>query len=207
MHIPDGFLSPPVWAGLGLASVVGVGVAVRSASRDLREHQIPLMGVTGAFVFAAQMINMPVGAGTSGHLVGAALLTALLGPHLAAVTLCCVVATQALLFQDGGITALGANVFNMALLGSYVSGGVLWLGRRLLPRAVAEFGAGWLSVVLAAAVVAVELALSGTVPLGPAMVAMVSVHAVIGLLEGAITVAVLRFLLRMRPDLASEARP
>lgn len=206
MHVPDGFLSPPVWGGLGLAAVAGLALAVREANKGIQEHQVPLMGVTGAFVFAAQMINLPVGGGTSGHLVGAALLTALLGPHLAAVTLSCVVVVQALLFQDGGITALGANVFNMAIVGAYVSGGVLWLGRRFLPPFAAEFAAGWLSVAVGAALVAVQLGLSGTVPMGAALLAMVSVHAVIGLLEGAITVAVLRFLLRVRPDLSREAR-
>src|SRR5229473_2609376 len=114
MHIPDGFLSPPVWAALDLAAVPAAGYVVRRAQREFEEKKVPLLGVMGAFVFAAQMINFPVGPGTSGHLVGAALLAYTLGPAAAGVVL---TAVLALVFQDGGILALGANVMNMAVAG------------------------------------------------------------------------------------------
>src|SRR5580692_10727702 len=122
MHIPDGFLSPPVWATLDVVSVPAVAYVARRAQRDserndLGDRQIPLLGVMGAFVFAAQMINFPVGLGTSGHLVGGALLAIVLGPWAAALVLTSILVIQALVFQDGGIMALGPNVMNMAIVG------------------------------------------------------------------------------------------
>src|ERR1700675_478766 len=117
MHIPDNFLSTPVWATLDAVAIPAVGFMVKRAGRELEDTSIPLLGMMGAFVFAAQMINFPVGVGTSGHLVGGALLATLLGPAAAAVTMTAILAIQALVFQDGGILALGANVFNMALIG------------------------------------------------------------------------------------------
>ncbi|HKW96831.1 MAG TPA: energy-coupling factor ABC transporter permease, partial [Bryobacteraceae bacterium] len=117
MHIPDGFLATPVWAALDVAALPAAGFLARRAQRGLEQSQVPLLGVMGAFVFAAQMINFPVGLGTSGHLVGAALLAYTLGPAAASVTLIAILAVQALIFQDGGILSLGANVVNMALAG------------------------------------------------------------------------------------------
>ena len=206
MHIPDGFLSVPVLLGLGALSAGGIGLAARWGARDLEDRQIPLMGVSGAFVFAAQMVNVPVGIGTSGHLLGGALLAALLGPHLAALVMVCVVAVQCLLFQDGGLTALGANAFNMAVVGPYVAWAVLAVGRRFRAEWVALFAAGWASVVAGALLAAVELAVSGTVPLWPALVAMGTLHAVIGVGEGLLTVLVVRFLARVRPELVEVGR-
>src|SRR5437899_12228386 len=116
MHIPDGFLSTPVWATLDLAAAPAVGYFARRA-QGLEQSKVPLLGVMGAFLFAAQMINFPVGVGTSGHLVGGALLACTLGPAAASVVMCAILAIQALVFQDGGILALGANVFNMAIAG------------------------------------------------------------------------------------------
>src|SRR5262249_19699058 len=121
MHIPDGFLSTPVWAALDVAAVPAAGWVVRKAKSEFDESKLPLLGVMGAFVFAAQMINFPVGAATSGHLVGAALLSFTLGPAAASVVMIAILAIQALVFQDGGILALGANVINMA-----VGGGIAW---------------------------------------------------------------------------------
>ena len=115
MHIPDGFLSTPVWATLDVVSAPAVAWVARRAQRDTQDHRIPLLGVMGAFVFAAQMVNFPVGPGTSGHLVGGALLTVVLGPAAASLVLTAILVLQALIFQDGGVLALGANVFNMAL--------------------------------------------------------------------------------------------
>src|SRR5205085_10390402 len=117
MHIPDGFLSLPVWASLDAAAVPAVALAARRAQREMEEHKVPLLGVMGEFVFAAQMINFPVGRGTSGHLVGGALLSYTLGPFAAAVVMAAILAIQALVFQDGGILALGANLVNMAIAG------------------------------------------------------------------------------------------
>src|ERR1700692_920217 len=117
MHIPDNFLSPPVWGTLDAIAIPAVGLMVRQAGRQLDDTRIPLLGVMGAFVFAAQMINFPVGMGTSGHLVGGALLAYALGPSFAVITMTAILAVQAFVFQDGGILALGANVFNMAIAG------------------------------------------------------------------------------------------
>src|SRR5215472_4665821 len=117
MHIPDNFLSTPVWAALDGVSIAAIGLTIRRAGRELPDTRIPLLGVMGAFVFAAQMINFPVGPGTSGHLVGGALLACTLGPAAASVVMAAIVAIQALVFQDGGVLALGPNVINMAVIG------------------------------------------------------------------------------------------
>src|SRR2546427_11034229 len=117
MHVPDGFLSPPVWATLDAAAIPAAAYMVREAQREFEEKRVPLLGVMGAFVFAAQMINFPVGIGTTGHLVGGALLALTLGPGAAAVVMSAILAIQALVFQDGGILALGSNIVNMAMVG------------------------------------------------------------------------------------------
>src|SRR2546428_5455811 len=117
MHIPDGFLSAPVWATLDIAAIPAAAYMVREAQREFEEKRVPLLGVMGAFVFAAQMINFPVGGGTSGHLVGGALLSYVLGPAAASVVMMAILSIQALVFQDGGILALGANILNMAVVG------------------------------------------------------------------------------------------
>jgi cobalt/nickel transport system permease protein len=166
------------------------------------------MGVTAAFIFAAQMLNFTVIGGTSGHLLGGALAAILLGPWAGMVVMTSVLAVQALVFQDGGLVALGVNVFNMAVIGVLVGGavyqGLRWLlGDRSWAAMVAGFAAAWLSVVVASLVAAVELALSGTSPWGVALPAMGLVHMLIGVGEGLITVAVLAFLRVTRPDLLS----
>lgn len=148
MHIPDGFLSTPVWAALDVASLPAIGIIARRAEAGLKENAAPLLGVIGAFVFAAQMINFPVGVGTSGHLVGSALLTFTVGPA-AAVVMTAILAVQALVFQDGGLLALGANVFNMAVAG--VAGAYLpyrYLGSGTW-RTLGIFLGGFASVVVA----------------------------------------------------------
>ncbi|MCK4300540.1 MAG: energy-coupling factor ABC transporter permease, partial [Planctomycetes bacterium] len=154
MHIPDGMLTPQVWVPLVGVSAVAVGVAARKAREQLDERQVPVAGVLGAFVFAAQMINFPVLAGTSGHLVGAALLTVLLGPWLAITVMSCVLIAQCLVFQDGGLTALGANIFNMAVIGCAVTALVHRAARGLVGglrgKLVAGAVGGWLAVFLGA---------------------------------------------------------
>jgi cobalt/nickel transport system permease protein len=206
MHIPDGFLANDVALACAVPAVAAVAYGLRRADVELDDRRVPLLGVTAAFVFAAQMLNFPVAGGTSGHFLGAALAALLLGPWLAGLVLAVVLIAQAFVFADGGLTALGANVLNMGVVGGVVVGGLMVAARRALPdtRAallgVAAAGA-WLAVVAGAAACAVELALSGTVPLATVLPAMVGVHAVIGLGEAAITVAAVSAVLVSRPDL------
>ena len=206
MHIPDGFLNTATSVAAWAASAGSLGYAVRRVRRELDERQIPLLGVTAAFIFAAQMINFTVIGGTSGHLLGGALAAILLGPWAGMLVLTSVLAVQALLFQDGGLLALGANVLNMAVVGVLL-GWVVYSGlRRLLGgktwgMMVSGFAAAWISVVSASILAAAELAVSGTSPWGLVMPAMGAVHALIGVGEGLITVAVLAFLRSTRPDL------
>jgi len=200
MHIPDGFLTPPVWAALDAGAIPVVGYFVRRTQRSFEQSRIPLLGVLGAFVFAAQMINFPIWAGTSGHLVGGALLALTLGPSAAVVVMTAILVVQALVFQDGGLLALGANVLNMAVIGVWV--GYLpakLLGRRTSARRVAAFAGGWLSLMAGALCAAIELWLSQVAPPGPLFASMLGIHAVTGLAEGAITAASLVAIERLNP--------
>lgn len=206
MHIPDGYLSMTIVAVTCAASGVAVVYAARRTNAELNERQVPLMGVSAAFIFAAQMLNFTVAGGTSGHLLGSALAAILLGPWAGMLVMTSVLALQAFLFQDGGLLALGANVLNMAVAGVLAGHISFSLLTRLLGRGRAGiyaggFTAGWLSVVLAALLAAVEIALSGKAAWGLIMPAMVGVHTLIGAGEGLITVAVLIFLSLARPDL------
>src|ERR1019366_3448703 len=153
VHIPDGFLSTPVWASLDAAAAPAVGYVVRVAQRGFDDARVPLLGVMGAFVFAAQMINFPVGIGTSGHLVGGALLACTLGPAAACVVMSAILAIQALVFQDGGILALGANVINMAIVGVLAGYLPYHLWGRSRGRRAAIFAGGALSVAVAGLVI------------------------------------------------------
>jgi cobalt/nickel transport system permease protein len=206
MHIPDGFVSAPVAAIGYVVAGVAVAIAVRQTNRNLQEKVVPLMGVMAAFIFAAQMMNFPVAGGTSGHMLGAALATMLLGPWAAMIVMACVVGVQALVFQDGGLAALGTNVFNMGVVAVLVSYVVYWPvatfgnGRRLLHYG-AGFAAAWASVQVAALLASFELAVSGTSPLQVALPAMMGVHALIGIGEGLITVAAVAFITATRRDL------
>jgi cobalt/nickel transport system permease protein len=210
MHIPDGFLAPEVAAACAVPAAGAVGYGLRRASRELEERQVPLLGVTAAFVFAAQMLNFPVAGGTSGHFLGAALAAVLLGPWLAGLVLSVVLVVQAFVFADGGITALGANVLNMGVIGGLAVGGLMVAARRVLPQsraallAVSGIGA-WLAVVAGAAACSVELAISGTVPLGTVLPAMLGVHALIGIGEGVITAAAVSAVMVSRSDLLPAA--
>lgn len=205
MHIPDGYLSPAVLAALGAASVAGAGLAARRASRSLEESRVPLMGMAGAFVFAAQMINFPVAAGASGHLLGGALLAITLGTAPAAVVMTAILAIQALLFQDGGVLALGANVFNMALAG-VLAGAWAWEAfGGLRRRRVASFAAGVLGAFVAACFALAELAVSGIRIPGAALWAALGIFALTALLEGAITAAVVAALDSVQPGLLEHA--
>ena len=206
MHIPDGFLSAPV-AGAGfLLTAAAVTIAVRRTNRTLGERSVPLMGVMAAFIFAAQMMNFPVAGGTSGHMLGGALAAILLGPWAAIIVMTTVVGVQALIFQDGGLAALGTNVFNMGIITAFVGYGLYWAMARFAHaapwvRMAAPFAAAWVSVQLAALATTFELALSDTSPLNVALPAMMGVHALIGIGEGLITTAAVAFIWSTRRDL------
>ena len=199
MHIPDGFLSTPVWSTLDAVAVPAVVLTVRRAQRGFEESKVPLLGVMGAFVFAAQMINFPVGIGTSGHLIGGALLACTLGPAAASVVMIAILAIQALVFQDGGILALGANVLNMAVAGvfaGYLPFHIWGNGRRRRP---AIFACGALSVLVSAVLAMAELAISGVRMSGSLLGVSVGLFAVSAILEGAITLAVIEALEKIQP--------
>jgi len=211
MHIPDGFLAAPVWGGLCAISAPAVVLAARASRRSLDESQVPMMGVLGAFVFAAQMVNFPLGAGTSGHLLGGALLAATLGPAPAIIVMTAILSLQALVFQDGGLLALGANVFNMAVAGTLAG---YWPWRALAGTRFRKYGlfaGGFCSVLVCAFLCLAELSVSG-VRFGPTALGLaLVVFLVNAVLEGAITATVAGSLEAMRPGWlkapASEGRP
>jgi len=205
MHIPDGFLDAKTALTTGALAAAGVGAALWHAKRSLPARKVPLLGMTAAFVFAAQMLNFPVAAGTSGHLVGGVLTAALVGPGAAVIVMTAVLVLQCFLFQDGGVSALGANVFNMAIIGTVGGYAVYALTRRLASglRGVllgAAF-AGWCSTVMAAVCCAGELAVSGRVAWRVVLPAMGGIHMLIGIGEGVITALVLVAVARARPEL------
>jgi cobalt/nickel transport system permease protein len=209
MHIPDRFLSAPVAGSAALLSAGAVALACWRARRALPAHHVPMLGLSAAFIFAAQMINFPVAGGTSGHLIGGTLAAVLLGPSAAIVAMVAVLIVQCLLFADGGVTALGANALNMAVLAPLAGYGAWRLLVLLLPgsggRLAAAGGAAWLSTVLAAAMCGGQIALSGQAPAGLVLPAMVGVHALIGLGEAIITVMVLAAVWRARPAMLARS--
>jgi cobalt/nickel transport system permease protein len=205
MHIPDGFLSNRVALGMDAVSAASILFAARRARIDESGRTIPTMGVLAAFVFGAQLLNFPLLGGTSGHLVGGALLAILLGPATAFLTMVTVVIAQALFMQDGGLIAIGANIFNIAavpVVCGYTVFNVLG-GVRRKSLTVPAFLAGWVSLILPAASCALQLAISGTVTARVALPAMVGYHALIGVAEGALTAGIVSMLRRVRPDLVA----
>lgn len=212
MHAPDGFLTAGTAVTTGVVSAGGLGYALRRTRDALSDRAVPLAGLTAAFVFAGQMVNFPVAAGTTGHLLGGALAAVLVGPWLAALVVGVVVVVQALLFADGGLTALGYNVLNMALVTSLGGWGVFRLGRKILPAtrvgiATAAGIAGFASVVLSSMAFSIEwlFGASAPVPFDRVFTAMVGVHTLIGLGEGVITGLVVSAVLASRPDLVFGA--
>jgi cobalt/nickel transport system permease protein len=207
MHIPDGFIDGKTAVTTAALATAGLGLALRHVQRELPRQRVPLLGLAAAFLFAAQMVNFPVAGGTSGHLVGGVLVAALLGPSAAVVVLGTVLIVQCFLFADGGVLALGANILNMAILGTVGGYAVYRLVGRLLPGARGQVTAlafgGWCSTVLAALGCAGQLAWSGTVAWLPGVTAMAGVHMIIGLGEGLISVLVFLAVVRTRPDLAN----
>jgi cobalt/nickel transport system permease protein len=206
MHIPDGFLNVATVATTCAISAGGVGNAARLANKKLGEKQVPLMGMLAAFIFAAQMLNFPIVGGTSGHFLGAALASILLGPWAGVLIMSCVLIAQSLIFQDGGLLALGANILNMGIIASFSSYylyrlfiSIMGNGRRGV--LVGSFAGAWFSVFLAAIACSIELAVSGISPINAVLPAMAGVHALIGIGEGLITGAVLSLVLATRADL------
>ena len=208
MHMPDGYINLATSAGAAVIAAGGVGASLRNSTRELAERQVPLAGLTAAYVFAVQMLNFPVAAGTSGHLLGGALAAILLGPTLGALVVTIVVVVQALLFADGGISALGLNVLNMALITAVV-GWLVFRGlMRVLPAktssaVVASMVAAAVSVVASSIAFVLEYSIGGQggVAVGTVLQAMVGVHVLIGLGEGLITALTVGTVLAVRPDL------
>jgi cobalt/nickel transport system permease protein len=206
MHIPDGFLSAPVAVATGVVAVAAIALAVKMTNKKMGEKQVPMMGVLAAFIFAAQMLNFPVAGGTSGHFVGAALAAILLGPWATVLILSSVLVVQSLIFQDGGLLALGANITNMGIIAGFGSYyiykgiGAMFKHGRTGTLLGAGIGA-WFSVLVASLACAAELSISGTSPWAIAVPAMGGVHMLIGIGEGLITVAVLSLIMATRADL------
>ena len=201
MHIPDGFLSPQVFVPFWAVAVGGLSYALKKTKQALKEKAIPLMGVSAAFIFAAQMLNFPIIGGTSGHLLGGVLAAVLLGPYAGAIVLSLVLIVQSLVFQDGGLTALGVNIFNMAFLGAIGGYFIYRFLKKRLGLIISVGIASWVSVVIASFACAIELAASGTSALKIVLPAMVGIHVFIGIGEAVITCLVIKFILKVRPDL------
>ena len=209
MHIPDAVLDPRVAAVTGVVAAAGLGYGLRSVERQLKERTTPLMGMLSAFIFAAQMVNFPVGPGVSGHLLGGVLAAVMLGPWAGAVVIAAVLIVQCFLFGDGGLTALGANFVNMGLIGSVLGYGIYapirrWIGGRQ-GVLIGAMIAAWFTVLLAAGACAIELSAAGNHRDFLRILSwMTLVHAVIGIGEAIITGLVVRFLLLTRPELIAE---
>lgn len=211
LHVPDGFLNLPITLVTWICALALVAISLRQVQSDYQERAVPLMGVCAAFIFAAQMINFPIPGGTSGHLLGGTLAGVLLGPWAGSLVMSVVFIVQAFLFQDGGVTALGANIFNMGLIGTF-GGYYLYrtirymVGRDSLKGVLTGCAiASWTSVVVAAIICAVQLAISGTVPLPVALSAMAFWHVMIGIGEAIITVIAVSYIFKTRPDLIYKA--
>ncbi len=211
MHIPDGFLGGGVATLLWLLAILAVANGLRVANAELDEARVPLLGVLAAFIFAVQMLNFPVAGGTSGHLLGATLAAVLLGPWIACLVMAVVLTTQCFAFADGGVSALGANIVNMGVLGALLAGYLIKVLMPMLPKSRGAFlGAvgvtAWLAVMVGATATSLELAISGTVPVGTVLPAMLGVHALIAIGEAVITVAAISAVLVSRPDLIALGR-
>ena len=213
MHIPDGFIDGPTSAGAAVVAAGGMAACVRRAGAVLDDRRVPLAGLVAAFVFAVQMLNFPVAAGTSGHLLGGALAAVLVGPAVGAVCVAVVLVVQALLFADGGLSALGLNVLDMALVTAFGAWLVFAVLRRVLPDtpaavAAASGVAAAVSVPLSALAFVAEYAVGGTggAAVGTVAGAMVGTHVLIGIGEGLITAAAVSAVLASRPDLVWGAR-
>jgi cobalt/nickel transport system permease protein len=207
LHIPDGLMDPAVWASGWIIALIVVGLAVAKVGNRLDERTIPLMGVLAAGIFVAQMLNFPIGGGTSGHLIGAALATILLGPWAAMLIMTVILVIQGLVFGDGGLTALGLNILNMAIIAPLVTWGVLKVFTER-NRTAGIPVAAWTSVFLASAVCAAELALSYSLSGGAygipgtlAFPTMLGIYLLIGIGEAVITIGIVLFLAKVSPEM------
>lgn len=212
MHIPDGFVNAGVSAIGGVAAAGGIGISLRKAAKTLEDKQAPLAGLVAAFIFAVQMLNFPVANGTSGHLLGGVLAAVLVGPWAGAICVALVLLVQGMFFADGGLSALGLNVVNMAIVTSFGGYAVFALLRRGLPKtrasvALASAVAAGIAVVLASFAFVLEYVVGGegNASIGAVLTAMVGVHAVIGIGEGVITGLTVSAVLAVRPDLVFGA--
>jgi len=208
MHIPDGFLSHGINAATFVVSFGACAYGVKRVNRNFGEKEVPLMGVTAAFIFAAQMLNFPIAGGTSGHFLGAVFSSVLLGPWAALLIMTIVLIVQCLGFADGGLTAIGSNIFNMGIIGALGGYGIFYILFRLLQRSRKGFFfalaiASWFSIVMGASAAAIELAISGTSPLKVALPAMGGIHILIGIGEAIITTTAVSLILKTRPDLVA----
>ena len=208
MHIPDGFIDLPTSAVAGLLAVSGTAFALKKAKNELDDRTAPMAGLTAVFIFAVQMLNFPVAAGTSGHLLGGALATVLVGPYAASLALTVVLGIQALLFADGGLSALGLNIFNMSILGVATSYLFFNIARKFLPKVrgsipLAAGIAAFISVPVAATGFAIQYAIGGigTAPASTVFTAMFSTHVLIGIGEAVITVLTVSAIMATRSDL------
>ncbi|MFB6822756.1 energy-coupling factor ABC transporter permease [Streptomyces virginiae] len=213
MHVPDGFINAPVSVAAGVVAAAAVAVSLRGARRELDERTAPLAGLVAAFIFAVQMLNFPVAAGTSGHLLGGALAAILVGPYTGVLCVSVVLLMQGILFADGGLTALGVNITVMGVVTVVVAHAIFRGLLRILPSTrrsvtVAAFTGALLSVPAAAAAFTAVYAVGGTtdVPIGKVITAMVGVHVLIGIGEAAITAATVGAVIAVRPDLVHGAR-
>ena len=213
MHIPDGFIDAPVSAAAAVVAVGGIAVCLRRASRELDDRTAPMAGLVAVYIFAVQMLNFPVAAGTSGHLLGGALAAILVGPYTGALAVSVVIIVQGLMFADGGLSALGLNIINMAFVTVLVAWPVFRLLVKVLPASKgawmgAAFVAGLTSVPAAALAFTLEYALggTGTYAISTVLVAMVGTHVLIGLGEALITALTVGAVLAVRPDLVLGVR-
>jgi cobalt/nickel transport system permease protein len=209
LHVPDGFLNIPISVLCWVVTLIVLYFAVKQAQLDFDERLVPLAGIMAAFIFAGQMLNFPVAGGTSGHLIGATLAFVVLGPWVGVLAMTAVISLQALIFQDGGLVVMGANILIMGIVPGFVGYGLFQMVKNR-PRKV-QLGvtavAAWFSVMIAALITALLLGFSGTTSLSLAIPAMLGVHALIGLGEALITVAALSFIMQTRPQLLTDSAP
>ena len=209
LHVPDGFLNIPISVLCWIVTLIVLYFAVKQAQLDFDERLVPLAGIMAAFIFAGQMLNFPVAGGTSGHLIGATLAFVVLGPWVGVLAMTAVISLQALIFQDGGLVVMGANILIMGILPGFVGYGLFQMVKkqsRTVQLGVTAVVA-WFSVMMAALLTALLLGFSGTTSLGVAIPAMLGIHALIGLGEALITVAALSFIMQTRPQLLSDSTP
>ncbi|MBK9053086.1 MAG: energy-coupling factor ABC transporter permease [Chloroflexi bacterium] len=208
LHIPDGFLSVVISVISWVVTLAILYFAVQKAQNKFDERLVPLAGIMAAFIFAAQMLNFPVAGGTSGHFIGAALATIVLGPWLGILVMAAVIILQALLFQDGGLVVMGANVLVMGVVPAFVGYGLTrsFLNRPKGQRLAVIGVASWLSIMAAAFITALLLWLSGTSTLAVVVPTMLGIHALIGVGEALITVAAYTFIMQTRPELVEKGK-